>query len=180
MKTIEVTDELYDKLMGIANEMVTQDNRATAPPHLFQIRTKHRVYDTGLNGDEMCFVNLEGDYETYDSVEELIEYFKDNEIEYPSDIEQMWSHSYWSSDDPKFDGLTLGEFIDEKCKGFERSSYSWEYKYENAFLTEKSCKEHIEKNHYHYKEPVDYLAHAFRNHDMNVVTEFFHTLAKKQ
>jgi len=38
MKTIEVSDEMYEKLVSIGTEMTTQDPRGTKMTHLFQVR----------------------------------------------------------------------------------------------------------------------------------------------
>ena len=42
----------------------------------------------------------------------------------------------------------------------------FEYVFNNSFLTEKACREHIECNRHHYRNPVDYLNYAFRNPEM--------------
>ena len=57
-KTIEISDEMYDKLIELANEMTTQDPRGTRMPHMFQIRDWKRVYDWELNGNTQIFVIL--------------------------------------------------------------------------------------------------------------------------
>ena len=43
MKTIRVTNKMYKALMDLSKEMTAQDNRSTAMPHMFQIRTKKEV-----------------------------------------------------------------------------------------------------------------------------------------
>jgi hypothetical protein len=44
MKTIEVSDEMYEKLMEISKEMNSQSNRGTAMPYFFQVQTKNPIY----------------------------------------------------------------------------------------------------------------------------------------
>lgn len=51
---------------------------------------------------------------------------------------------------------------------------------ENCFLTEKACKEHIESNHYHYTDPKDYLNHAWRNPEMELISKFLCGLVGKE
>ena len=48
----------------------------------------------------------------------------------------------------------------------ELNSNQIEYVFNNSFLTEKACREHIECNRHHYRNPVDYLNYAFRNPEM--------------
>lgn len=177
MKTIEVSDEMYDRLIELATEMTTQDPRCTKMPHMFQIQTKYKVYDWGLNGDERCYIDTETEI---NSCKQLIDLLTELNIEYPSDIEKMWKDSWWPSDDEKFEGKDLKEFLQEVLPDFQECSYSWNYKYENTFFTAKACKEHIERNHYHYNDPKDYLNHAWRNPEMELVSEFLCGLVGKK
>ena len=60
MKTIEISDEIYSKLIKLATEMTTQDMRATRMPHMFQIRTSEEVAAYEGCG-ETKWINEEGD-----------------------------------------------------------------------------------------------------------------------
>ena len=42
MKTIEVTDKMYEKLIELSKEINNQDNRATRMPYFFQIQTDEK------------------------------------------------------------------------------------------------------------------------------------------
>jgi len=178
MKTIEVSDEMYDKLIDLANEMTTQDPRGTRMPHMFQIRTKYKEYDWGLNGDNRCYIDDEG--EEIESHQDLINYLNNNDIEYPSDIEKMWEDSWWVSEDKNFINQDLNDFLNNVLPNLKECSFSWRYKYENMFFTEKGCKKHIELNHYHYSDPVDYLNHAWRNPEMELISTFLCGLVNKK
>lgn len=177
MKNIEVSDEMYEQLINLATEMTTQDPRCTKMPHLFQIQTRYKVYDWNMNGDTKCYVDGETEIE---SCEELIDVLKSHDIEYPSDIDRMWEDSWWSSDDEKFEGKDLNEFLSEVLPELQECSYTWDYKYENVFFTAKGCKEHIERNDYHYNDPQDYLNHAWRNPEMDLISEFLCGLVGKK
>lgn len=37
------------------------------------------------------------------------------------------------------------------------------------FFTEKACRQHIEENKHHYRNPMDYLNFAFRNPEMETL-----------
>ena len=171
MKKIEVSDEMYDNLINLANEMTSQDPRGTKMPHLFQIRTKYKVYDWSLNGNERIWIDRNGDPDEIESYEDLVYYLENLEIEIPENLKNMWEDRFDSD---------LKDFLNDKCPDLEQCSYSWEYKYENAFLTAKGCKDHIEKNSYHYNDPIDYLNCAWRNPEMELISKFLCGLVGKE
>jgi hypothetical protein len=175
MKTIEVSDEMYAKLIDLATEMTTQDPRGTRMPHMFQIREKKKVYDWSLNGEFKIWVDM-GDQVEIETIGELKEYLENNGIEY--DEEKLTTE--WEEKDKYMYESDLDLFIEENCPELKECSYSWEYVYHNHFLTEKGCKEHIQRNHYHYNEPVDYLNHAWRNPEMDLISEFLCGLVGKK
>jgi hypothetical protein len=163
---IEVPDEMYEKLIELATEMTTQDPRGTRMPHMYQIQEKKKVYDWGLNGDVRIWVNGDG-YEI-ETFEEFSEYLNDNVTKVPENIKDLWE-DHWE----------LESWI-EKNTDLKPCSYSYEPVYHNHFLTAKGCKEHIQRNGYHYNDPVDYLNHAWRNPEMELVSEFLCSLVGKK
>ena len=90
MKKIEISNEMYDKLMELATEMTTQDPRCTRMPHLFQIRDWKRVYDWNLNGDTRCWVDNDNDYWTIETFEEMIDYLSNTGVDIPENLKEMW------------------------------------------------------------------------------------------
>jgi hypothetical protein len=77
-------------------------------------------------------------------------------------------------------GKQIDDFIEEFCPHLKECSYSWEYEYSNHFLTAKACQEHIDRNDYHSNKPVTYLNHAWRNPEMELVSEFLCGLVGKK
>jgi hypothetical protein len=170
MKTIEVSDEVYAKLIDIANEMTTQDPRGTRMPHIFQIRDWKKVYDWNMNGDTHIWVN---DYETeIETIEEFKEYLEDNGYNVPENLEKMWDdHNWWDMED----------FLEENNIELKQCSYSLEPFYVNSFLTAKAAQEHLDKNYYHYHKNADvYLNHAWRNREAEFISEFLCSLVGKE
>ncbi len=176
MKIIEVSDDMYEKLVALGNEMTSQDARGTRMPHMFQIRTKKKVYDWGLNGEFKIWV---GDYqEEIETYNDYIEYLDNNGIEYPVELKELWEDGttlIFNSDEYH----DIEDFISEYTTDLKECSYSSEDVYHNHFLTAKACQEHIKLNSYHYNEPVDYLNHAWRNPEMDLVSEFLCGLVNK-
>lgn len=162
MKTIEISDELHKKLIELSENINSQDNRATAMPYFFQIMTTERVYVPDGCGTE-CWASEGSTIETEEEINQTISEYLDIE-----DIEEVKKKDEYEKEE-----------ILEKA-GWRKVCYAYEEKFQNAFLTEKSCKEHIRLNHYHYKKPVDYLSYAFRNPDLELVYEFLCSLTPKK
>lgn len=160
MKTIEIPDELHDQLMELSRNINSQDNRSTAMPYFFQIRTKEKIAVPEGCGTE-CWAYDGSTIETEEEITGEISEIKQLEIK-----------------DVTKDEYEREEILEEA--GWRKVNYDYEEKFQNAFLTEKSCKEHIERNRYHYKDPVDYLSHAFRNPDLELIYEFLCGLTEKK
>ncbi len=139
--------------MELSKELNTQDNRGTAMPYFFQIKTKEMVAVPDGCGTE-CWHYDGSQIETEDEINEAVAEYLGQDIEYVKLISESDKES-----------------VLEKA-GWSKGNYDFKENYQNAFFTEKSCKEHIRKNAYHYKEPVDYLNHAFRNPEMELVLKF--------
>ena len=176
MKTIELSDEMYAKLIELATEMTTQDPRGTRMPHIFQIRDWKKVYDADLNGDVHIILDRGNgiEIETYD---QLIDYLNDFEIEFVEDeIKEMWENRAeysWQSD--------LVDWLQERVSDIVEHSYSLVPEYTNSFFTAKAAQEHLDKNHYHYHKNADvYLNHAWRNPEAELVSTFLCGLVDKE
>lgn len=165
MKNIEVTDEMYTKLIELATEMTTQDMRITKMPHMFQIQTREKDIDWGMNGDYKIYLDDDFDEFEANNEEDLMEIVKlhcaSDDIDIP-EFEMEYEIEEWIQD-----------------KGYKECSYSWRYVYQNTFFTAKACQEHIKLNHYHYNDPKDYLNCAWRNPEMELVSEFLCNLVGK-
>jgi hypothetical protein len=170
MKTIEVSDEMYAKLIDLATEMTSQDPRSTRMPHMFQIRDWKRQYDWGLNGDTRCWIDSDGDYIVIETLGEFKQYLESCEIEEPENLDELWEDSW-----------ELQDWISDNCNKLQECSYSMEPVYINCFLTAKAAQEHLDSNDYHYHRDADvYLNHAWRNPEADLVTEFLCGLINKK
>ena len=168
MKTIEVSDEMYNKLISLATEMTTQDPRGTKMPHMFQIRDWKKQYDWRLNGDTHIWV---GDYgEEIETLDEFKEYLENNGFGIPENIEDIWN-DHWDMED----------WVESNNIELKQCSYSLVPEYTNHFLTAKAGEEHLRLNDYHYHKDADvYLNHAWRNPEMEILSEFLCGLVDKE
>ena len=149
-------------LINLKHELNTQSSRMTANPRIYQVR--HEKFKADVNEEGNYF---EAEYEgevlgifewTQEGVEELKsilrEYTDDDNIETLKEI-----------------GNISLEDLENRNIGLSCVNGDFEYVYSNAFLTEKACREHIECNRYHYRNPIDYLNYAFRNPELEKVLE---------
>lgn len=174
--TIEIDQDVYNQLVELAKEMTTQDMRGTRMPHMFQIRDWKKVYDAEMNGNNMIWLDRGNGIEI-ETVESLIEYLTDCEVEFDADeIKEMWG--YWK--DMMFDD-DLKDWLEENRIELEEYSYSLEPEYTNCFLTAKAAQEHLDSNYYHYHKKADvYLNHAWRNPEAELVSTFLCSLIGKE
>jgi len=166
MKTIEISEELFEKLQHLSNEIKTQDNRGTASPYFYQVMEKK---------EDSCWE---------DNCEKIVWY--GNEMTVENDYEQMreflkengecclngWEDAVlqWNVDDDD-DLEDMFEYL-----GFYKVPIKTVYQFSNAFLTEKSIKQHIECNKHHYENPTTYLQYAYRNSDLDTIFEFLNEI----
>lgn len=176
-KTIEVSDEMYDKLIELATEMTTQDMRGTRMPHMFQIRDWKKVYDWRCNGHQIIWVDASSNFEV-ETLDDLIDYLSssghfDGMEDYQEQSEIAEITRLWEEND-------ISDWISDNCEDLEECSYTMEPVYINSFLTAKAAEEHLRLNHYHYhKDAQVYLNHAWRNPEAELVSEFLCNLVGK-
>lgn len=166
MKTIKITNELYEKLINISREMLSQDNRSTASPYFFQVRTTEKVPPWGDNsGEFVMFIDDEGT--EYENKEDFLSLFESHGIDVPDDFNYRFK-------------TDLYDLVEEYFPTLVKIEYNLDYKYENIFFTESACKSHIESNSHNYNSPVDYISYAFRNPELEIIQNFLISLSKSK
>lgn len=164
MKTIQLSDKIYKELKELAQEIKTQDNRATANV-FFQIQDVERMPAHEGYGDVVVFYNSDSETEVETDEEKrgvileyLIESLGRKECEAKSELAEM----------DKWD-------IDRHLRmmDFEKFEYKLEKVYKNAFLTEKEALRHLKANKHHYSEKACvYGSSAWRNYDIEEIRAF--------
>ncbi len=169
MKTIEIPDNLYDKLIELADEYVNQDNRSTADPLYFSIEQQIATGCPDGCGDFTAYYNCDGGcISDLDDVESYL-----NDEDYTLTFESLLEKEI------DFDSYEFEEFMDDYMPEFRKLSMKYEPVYKNCFLTVKSCDAHIAQNHYHYSNSArSYGEHAWRNPDMEIIVKLLRTLGK--
>jgi hypothetical protein len=169
-KTITLSDEQYQLLSDIVDQMIKQDNRATQYP-LFYVYEKQELW---VDGDDsatrLMFVNCEGD-----EVDEID--FNDKELWKKVDGE--WETD-WHCDE-------TDETIDqlEACDKFDlRLIHVREEDVPvvnvGPFFTEEAAEAHIKFNSYHYRKPFTYVNSAWRNYELQELMKIMFTMMGKE
>ncbi len=157
-----LTTEDFEFLKELKHELNTQSSRMTANPRVYQVR--HEKFQAD--------VNEEGDYFQAEHEGEVLGIFEWNQ----EGVEELKFILRENTDDGDIETLEeIGNISLENLENENIGLYcvNGDFKnvYSNAFLTEKACREHIECNRHHYRNPVDYLNYAFRNPEMKKLLE---------
>lgn len=141
---------LENKIKEFLTNMATQDNRCTAFPIYYVIKSK--IKRPCAEYEEADFTRVYYGGEEYDSIDDLKEYYSGGD-----------------DDDKEFLRKDiLREAVEVKYK------YGWEEK--QMFLTETDAENHLRSNKHHYSDDAyTYVKHAWRASEL---TEFFNNLMK--
>lgn len=153
MKTIEVTVEMYEFLMGLQHELLTQDNRATRKPYFYMVQETIEVAVPEGCGDEVWACDGEIHLRNAEDIKEAVFEWKEWDITNEDDCTRFNKLSDWEID----------SILEEN---YRKCYVSIAYRYSNSFLTEKACREHIDINRHNLTSPRTYLDYAFRNTEM--------------
>ncbi|MHA1676483.1 MAG: hypothetical protein ACTSU6_04825 [Candidatus Njordarchaeales archaeon] len=148
--------EKKEEIKKFLTQKSEQNNRCTAAPYFYVIRSKIEVPAHDGCGDHVRYFDPENAEDSFDSIEEYVTKMKE------------W-HEY---DDMIGDDKI--EF-DERMQNAEYnlSSYniSYDWKESGMFLTETDAKDHLKSNHYHYSSDAHtYIKHSWRAPELK---EFF-------
>jgi len=168
---IEISKEDYDFLKDLQHELNTQDNDGTADPLYWGVLEEEEEYVPEGCG-EPRISNDDGSW----TLDEAVKYVNDIIIEYDKGIQDMWNDDIWKDD------------AEDVCN-FMRETLKWDWcdvyyvekvdrisNYSGAFLTKRACKQHIEKNHYHYDNPRTYAMCAYRNYELERLLKILKTI----
>ena len=126
------------EIVNFLNKISSQDNRCTASPYFYVVRTKSK-FPVGRDDCD----DPEDSYQTEDYDE--FEY-------YNYDFETIDNEEYLELSKDQRQIVFYKEYWEEK----------------NMFLTESDAKEHLRLNHYHYSSDAHtYVKHCWRAPEMN-------------
>lgn len=161
-------------LKDLQHEMLTQDKVCQASPRFWVVR--HTVRDYGINeeyADGYIVIGDDGEEyykgESISNLETVCKWLKDDfEIDCEFN-ESNWIEVKGTFDDDDESLFGIEDVINHlEGLGYDQYQVSY-YKDEERivedtmFLTNKSCKEHIQANSYHYNKPHSYAMTAWRS-----------------
>lgn len=155
MTTIKLDSDKLQFVRELIGEIDSQDNRCTAVPYFYVIRTQETIAVPDGCGDEIRYLHCDGEMMTEAEVREWAE-------EPDKDIDDIIDDS---------DGCLTKYDIMKRMVTPENH---------NVFFTEKACRKHIESNHYHFTLPQDYVRHAWRNPEMDQIFEVLRQIAEPE
>jgi len=144
---------MYNKLMKLSTEINNQDHRHTCMPSFYQIQTTEEIPAAEGCG-ETAWIFDGTIIRTTDEINNV-----------------LYDESNLS--DVQIDKISDKEKEEKLLEyGWREINIDTQKIYQNAFFTEKACRNHIKQNHYHYSKPVDFLSYATRNSELEFVLEF--------
>jgi len=167
MKNIQVSDEMYDFLINLSNEITSQDHRSTRMPYFFQVQETIEIPASDGCGTEVWVCDGTIVLRTDNDIKEAVFEYKEWDLENEDDLK-------------RFDELQFFEIENILENNYRKVEITTAEVYSNSFLTEKACKEHIRLNKHNYSSPIDYLSFAHINPELEKIFEFLCGLTNKQ
>ena len=162
MKTINVSDEMYEFLLETGKQLNTQDNRHTDTP-IYRIYENREIERGEGRGEYEARLDYEGAEDHYcTNCKKILE---DNDYDFDA-LPDIYS------DDCDCRYTTGATWHFDKELVPSQSTYDGV-----AFLTEKAAEEYRQNNNYHFEGGgVVYAESAFRNWELKNIIEFLKEL----
>ena len=177
MSNFNLTEDDFDFLIELQHEMLTQDHVGQAAPRFWAVATnKYQELGTmdcfdGTNlyssseGDILCEGDMKSiiEYVTNRYSEELEGYtFIDENVCFKVEFDEGEEETFFDSDE-LLEFLIDHDIIDDSHEIVYYRNTHHIYP-DTMFLTNRSCKEHIAANHYHYADDAhSYAMTAWRS-----------------
>lgn len=185
-------------LKELAHEILTQDTACTATPVYYSILEKSKDVGIDPNYADGMLLGCEDHEWTEDEVDEairaIIEWHfdgveeDDGIIEQDIDPDEEDDDSDKKTDKEKVEELRACTTLEEVYSFCEENGiddmhytgYRDTETHKGMFLTKKALKKHVELNHYHYKKPVSYCHHGWRNPELEKLLDIVKKFADKE
>ena len=149
----------------IAEEIRTQDNRATADP-IFILFDRQKIPTDYHYSDEYIYIDSGNDnYEIEGNRQALLEYVKDEYgslVYCPENIKKKEDLENLTEDD-------LLDLMQHDREHFDKVYTKTIDVFKQAFFTDKSAQEYLEANRHHFKDPYIYCDSLYRNYEMQAI-----------
>jgi hypothetical protein len=175
---IEISQEDYEFLKDLQNELNTQENDGNADPVFWGVEEtvdECRGGDGEYGGDPYITYD-DGKWSLEEAVEEVEEELKNN-----PEYSDEWLHKEWEEVD-KSCAEDVYEFMTDilHWEGIYGVVYVENVKrvtpFTGAFITKRACKEYIKKYGYNHNDPHTYAMTAYRNFELGRLLKILKTI----
>lgn len=175
---IEISQEDYEFLKDLQNELNTQENDGNADPVFWGVEEtveECRGGDGEYGGDPYITYD-DGKWSLEEAVEEVEEELKNN-----PEYSDGWLHKEWEEVD-KSCAEDVYEFMTDMLhwEGIYGVAYVENVKrvtpFTGAFITKRACKEYIKKYGYNHNDPHTYAMTAYRNFELGRLLKILKTI----
>jgi hypothetical protein len=175
---IEISQEDYEFLKDLQNELNTQENDGNADPVFWGVEEtveECRGGDGEYGGDPYITYD-DGKWSLEEAVEEVEEELKNN-----PEYSDEWLHKEWEEVD-KSCAEDVYEFMTDilHWEGIYGVVYVENVKrvtpFTGAFITKRACKNYIEKYGYNHNDPHTYAMTAYRNFELSRLLKILKTI----
>jgi hypothetical protein len=159
-----------DFLIELQHEMLTQDTVGQASPRFWVVMQTVRDYWVEDDIDGICIYDTHASESAFEgNLESLADWVKEEfdiitKCEYDRGFLEIVCED---GNEYSINNISeIKDFLDEYASGqYSVCFYKdrEEIAQDTMFLTLRECKEHIEANHYHYKNPHSYAMTAWRS-----------------
>lgn len=188
-----LTKEDYDFLIELQHELLTQDHVCQAAPRFWVVATDKYQIPGNVDSCEGAhlYCSDEGEIVCDGDIKSIIDYVVENYMDELQNITFRKKDNYWIAEIEQ-DGKTEEESIycSEDLLEFLKDNnvlsdvydfiyyHTVHYNYPNTmFLTNRSCKEHIKANHYHYNDDAhSYAMTAWRSPEVEHLWNILETI----
>jgi hypothetical protein len=139
--------EAFNRVQNFLIKMKEQDNRSTAFPYFYVIRSSELIItDPDYCNDVVKYYHPDYDDLTWESEKDFVDYLKNDLNDEP------FKESY----------------IDLEVKNLRKIYFKKIWKEHGMFLTEEDAENHLKTNYYHYTSDAHtYVKHAWRAPDLH-------------
>lgn len=174
---IEISQEDYEFLKELQNELNTQENDGNADPVFWGVSEVYEEFrgESGEYGGKPYITYDDGKYSLEEAVEE-VEGALNSDDDY-ADVKDEWNEV------DKSDPYEVRDFMTERM--------GWDNIYDviyiekvrrvnenttGAFITKRACKEYIRKYGYNHNDPHTYAMTAYRNFELERLLNILKTI----
>ena len=162
MKKIVLSQDDYEFLKDLQNELNTQTTDGNAQPVFWGVMEKKEVAVPEGCGDDIKISYDDGAWDLNEAIDAVNECIS----EYPIELRERWGEIDKTDIQEIFDFMKDELEWDNIYNVYDVKEEDVLCRYTGAFLTKRAAKEYVEKYAYNHNKPFTYAMTAFRNFEL--------------